>query len=290
MVLGGVRVDKSNQIPKWILSPRGGVRVSIKQDLTWRFSVSTGFRAPGVFDEDLHIASAGGDALLIENGPNLKEERSLSFSTGLDYIGLLQGRRYSLGANFFSTTLRDNFLLVESEPEGPDSRLWLRTNGPGSYVRGVDINGDYEITRDFSIRGGATFQVARFDQPEPQFGSLDFFRTPDRYGFLGFDWHLPGEIEFLGTADFTGAMKVPHLAGYIPEDRLENSSCFAVLTFVVSRTFDVTDQARMRLYLNAGNVTDNFQPDLDRGPNRDSAYVYGPGAMRQFIVGATWEF
>ena len=85
-------------------------------------------------------------------------------------------------------------------------------------------------------------------------------------------------------------MLVPHYAGYIPNDVLENSKSFATFNFVVSRVFSITDRVRMRLFLNTGNVTDSYQPDLDRGPLRDSGYVYGPAAMRQFTIGTTWEF
>ncbi len=290
MILGGVRVDKSNQLDHWVASPRVGLKYGATQNLTLRATLSTGFRAPGVFDEDLHIASAGGEALLIENGPALKEERSVSFSGGTDYNGEIRGRRFQVGASLFYTRLRDNFLLVETDRQQRDSRVWLRENGPGSYVGGVDLNGNFRLASRLNLRGGATFQVARFDEPEPQFGSLDFFRTPERYGFFGFDLDLPKNLEFIGTANFTGSMAVPHFAGFIPEDRLQTSKSFSVLDLVVSKMFNVTDRARLRLYGRLGNVTGAFQPDLDRGPNRDSSYVYGPGAMRQFTIGTTWEF
>jgi outer membrane receptor for ferrienterochelin and colicins len=290
MVLGGIRADKSNQLDHWVASPRVGVRYGVTQNLTARVTLSTGFRAPGVFDEDLHIASAGGEALLIENSPDLTEERSVSFSGGVDYIGMAGGRRYQFGAGVFYTKLYDNFLLAETDREDEGARVWLRENGPGSYVGGVDLSGNMQLLRRVSVRGGATFQVARFDEPEPQFGSLDFFRTPERYGFLGFDIDLPKEVEIIGTANFTGSMAVPHFAGYIPEDRLETSKNFAVFDLVVSKLFDVTDRVRLRLYGKLGNASDAFQPDLDRGPDRDSSYVYGPGAMRQFLIGTTWEF
>jgi outer membrane receptor for ferrienterochelin and colicins len=285
-----VRFDKSNQLDHWVASPRFGARVGLTKDLTWRATLSTGFRAPGVFDEDLHIASAGGEALLIENGPDLAEERSVSFSTGFDYLGMVHGRRYQFGANVFYTTLRDNFQLGETEREDDGARVWLRENGPGSYVGGIDLTGNLQLNRRLSFRAGGTLQVARYDEPEPQFGSLDFFRTPRRYGFAGFDLDLPREIEIVGSADITGSMSVPHFAGYVPNDRLETSRPFAVINLVVSKLFDINDRVTLRLYGSFGNLTDTFQPDLDRGPNRDSSYVYGPGSMRRAVIGTTWEF
>jgi outer membrane receptor for ferrienterochelin and colicins len=38
------------------------------------------------------------------------------------------------------------------------------------------------------------------------------------------------------------------------------------------------------------NIFDAYQDDLDRGPNRDSAYVYGPRFPRQFNISAQLSF
>ena len=96
--------------------------------------------------------------------------------------------------------------------------------------------------------------------------------------------------DWTGAIDYTGPMSVPHYAGYIAEDRLETSPSFWVFNTVVSRTFDVGDAAKMRLYFNLQNAGDRYQRDLDRGPNRDSGYVYGPPEMRRAVAGLTWEF
>ena len=49
----------------WILSPRGNVRVGLTNQLNLRVGVSTGFRPPQVFDEDLHIAAVGGGGAVV---------------------------------------------------------------------------------------------------------------------------------------------------------------------------------------------------------------------------------
>ncbi len=46
----------------------------------------------------------------------------------------------------------------------------------------------------------------------------------------------------------------------------------------------------MRLFVNVQNAGDSYQRDFDRGPNRDSAYVYGPAEMRRVVAGITYEF
>ena len=289
-VIGGTRIDKSNRLDKAILSPRAGIRVGLSNNVVARATVSTGFRAPAVFEEDLHIAQVGGEGFVLQNDGQLKEERSMSYSGGLDFAGLVMGRRAQLGLNLFRTNLHDAFTLAEDVVEGDEFRRLLRMNGPDASVGGASFDGSLWLTSRLSLRGGYTAQYARWAEPEPQFGARTFFRTPSRYGFLGSDWSLPGGIDWSFTADFTGRMIAPHYAGYIDEDRLETTPRFLTFNTVVSRTFELSERKRLRLFLNVQNIGDKYQSDLDRGPDRDSAYVYGPSEMRRAVAGFTFEF
>lgn len=288
-LIGGARLDKSNQVDRLIVSPRVGAKYAVGDGIVVRATWSTGFRAPAVFDEDLHITQVGGEGFLLQNDPGLREERSRSYMAGIDYGGTLRGRRFKFGANWFNTSLDDAFVLAEDMT--PDSfRRLLRVNGPGAAVSGVDFDANLQATARLAFRSGFTVQRARWREPEPQFGTMRFFRTPDTFGFVGADWSLPWKIEWSGTVDYTGSMSVPHYAGWIPEDRLEQSQRFVVLNGVISRLFDVGEQSRMRLFVNVQNAGDNYQRDLDRGRFRDSGYVYGPSEMRRVVAGLTWEF
>lgn len=290
VLLGGFRADKSNLINHWLVSPRANIRYGITESLSLRGGVSTGFRAPVIFDEDLHVAAVGGEGFVIQRAQHLRPERSVSYTASLDYQGRLFGRRFQAGASAFHTALRDNFLLDESLADG--FRLLERINGPGSFVRGLDTSLFWQLHSRLSLRGGATLQTARFRQPEPQFGGLRLFRTPNQYGFLQSDVILPGRLELTTLADFTGSMAVPHYAGYIPEDRLEQTRHFAVFNFTLARTFTPTpnEHFTIRLYGGLLNATDNVQRDFDQGPMRDSTYIYGPTQMRQATLGLTFRF
>ena len=64
-LLGGFRSDKNNLLHRWVLSPRGNLRFGINDSFSLRVGVSSGFRQPQVFDEDLHIAAVAGEAMLV---------------------------------------------------------------------------------------------------------------------------------------------------------------------------------------------------------------------------------
>ncbi len=293
-IVAGLRADKSNMLGDWVVSPRGNVRIGLSENWILRFGASTGFRAPQIFDEDLHIMAVGGEGFVIENSPNLKEEAAFSWTSSLDYIRDVGGGHLQAGVNFFSTNLDGVFVLEETPVPGGDFRRFLRVNGAGSHVRGFEFDLNWRINPSLALRAGGTFQQARYGEPEPVFGSLRYFRAPNRYGFAGVDIFLPQDISVFATADLTGSMLVPHYAGYIPEDRLQKSPKFAVYNLVCSRRFDLDrssgNRRRMRLYVKLSNLFDTYQRDLDRGPLRDAGYFYGPMNMRAVTLGMTMTF
>ncbi len=296
VVLAGGRVDKSNLLKNAVFSPRGNVRIGLTKALNLRVGMSTGFRAPQVFDEDLHVSSVGGAVMLVQRAANLRHESSKSFTTALDYTSVVKGKPFQLGASFFWTRLNDVFVLRETENEVDGNRIFERTNGPGSRFRGVEANMNTSLNSWMRIRGGWTFQQARYDQPEPVFGSLRYFRTPNSYGFGGADFDLPWKLQWINTLDFTGSMKIQHFAGYIPADRVEFSPWFQVWNTVVSREFALGrkhgdhDHRKLRIYVRGTNLTNSYQKDFDQGPLRDAKYIYGPMLPRGVVTGATMTF
>jgi outer membrane receptor for ferrienterochelin and colicins len=291
-VVGGLRADKSNILRNWVYSPRGNIRVGLGQNWNARFGVSTGFRSPTIFDEDLHVAAAGGAGFIVNRGPNLREERSLSYTASLDYTTSVNGNPLQVGTSFFHTRLSDVFVYQENVIPGQDFRELLRVNGAGAHVRGVQFDLNWRLHPRVGLRSGVTFQQARFEEPEPQFNSLRFFRTPNTYGFAGADIDLPGEVDISSTLDYTGSMMVPHFAGYILSDRLENGRSFLTWDVILGKTWDIgaEEKTQLRMFFRGRNLTDNFQRDLDQGPLRDSAYIYGPISMRSLSVGMTLRF
>ncbi|HCO67796.1 MAG TPA: hypothetical protein DIT04_08605, partial [Dysgonomonas sp.] len=54
-----------------VFSPRANVRYNPTENINIRLSYGQGFRAPQLFDEDLHVDIAGGAHIVSQRDPNL---------------------------------------------------------------------------------------------------------------------------------------------------------------------------------------------------------------------------
>lgn len=285
-ILYGVRADQHSVLDDPVLSPRLAVMHSPRSDLTFRFSVAQGFRAPVTFDEDLHIELAGGDARVIVPTDGLTEERSL----GLLLSGEWRPRFGTKGSAsvevaWFRTELDDLFQVVEADdPLTPGLTEFRRINAEGAVVQGVEIASSLRWGSALSAQWGVVFQSSRLDVPEPDFSSRDFFRTPDVSGTFSLLWRLPQEWSLFAGARYTGSMVMPHYAGFIAEDRLERTGSFFEVDLSVSKELQVAGR-ELTVTVGSRNLTDEYQPDLDQGAARDSNYVYGPRYPRSVFLG-----
>lgn len=289
-VVAGLRADRANTLDHWVISPRANIRLGFGNHWNLRMGLSTGFRAPVIFEEDLHVAAVGGMGFVIVNASDLREERSVSGTASLDYVGAVRARPFSAGVNLFWTRLDDVFVLAEEPVPGSPFRRFVRRNAPGSHVRGIQFDLSAQLHSRLSLRSGMTFQAARYRTPEPEFGSLHQFRSPSWYGFVSTEVSLGGGVSLYVNGDWTGPMYVPHYAGYIPFDRLEHTRSFTVWDARLVRSWTWADGQKVRLFAALENAFDSFQPDLDRGPFRDASYMYGPRQMRTVRFGLEWSW
>lgn len=288
-ILTGVRLNRHSALDKSIVTPRLSILVNIMKELSLRTSFSTGFRAPQVFDEDLHITQVGGGGMMITNSPSLKEEKSYSISSGIDY-GKQFGRnliQFSMEA--FYNKLSNTFVLHEVG-RIENARILERINGSGSKVYGFSFDFGLVLGPRFSLASGWTIQRSKLEEPEPDFNSQEFFRTPNFYGFSSLSYENNKLINANLSLEYTGSMKAPHYAGYILEDRLETTSPFWVLNLKLHRPISLTESCTISIFLGAYNFLDSYQNDLDKGADRDSGYVYGPAKPRSFYAGFEFSF
>ena len=94
---------------------------------------------------------------------------------------------------------------------------------------------------------------------------------------------------FVGVR-LTGSMAAPHYAGFIESARLERTPVFTTVDASYSRPLLTQGERTVALSINARTLTDAFQRDVDQGPLRDSAYVYGPRFPRSVSAGLRVAF
>lgn len=133
-VLLGTRLDENSAVKKAIFSPRATLRYNPTKNINIRATYAKGFRAPQVFDEDLHVGVVGGEAQRVTNAEDLRPEISHSFSLSNDMYFTLGGAQVNVLVEGFYTRLLDVFTNYKDKSE----------NGISYYTRhnyGIDDNG-----------------------------------------------------------------------------------------------------------------------------------------------------
>ncbi len=291
--LVGARADKHSLINKPIISPRVNIRYNPAKEYNFRLSYSTGFRAPQTYDEDLHVAIVGGDRVVTVLVPGLKQESSNSISASADLYHRFGNVQTNLLVEGFFTDLRDVFALRQLEgTDASGNAVMERYNGSGARVMGLNIEAKAFFSEHFDVQAGVTLQRSRYKKPEVWSEDPDvpaekrMFRTPDVYGYLTANWEITHKLRAVLTGTYTGPMKVQHFVGSgTPVDEAVRTPSFfdASLRFTYSfRLFN-----RVVLDVNAGvsNIFNSYQEDFDKGPTRDSGYIYGPSQPRCITAG-----
>jgi outer membrane receptor for ferrienterochelin and colicins len=286
----GLRADKHSTVDRLIASPRLALMITPDENLNIRASVARGFRAPQAFDEDLHLSSVGGEIRIIRLDPDLREERSTNYMLGAEWRPQAGKGQALFELNGFYTGLSDLFFAKENNEPATGAFEFLKVNQGDARVYGMEANAGWGIGDDFILQSGVVFQRARYAEPEPNFGSLDFFRTPNRYANLTLSWTTARLGTVFVGARYTGSMKAPHYAGYIHEDRLETTPSFVTLDASIGYPMYVAGNRRLTATVAGRNLTNAFQRDLDQGMFRDANYVYGPRFPRSVSVGLRVEF
>ena len=105
----GARVDKHNLVEKAVFSPRINLRYSPSKQLTLRATYGEGFRAPQIFDEEMHIEMAAGNRFKIHLADGLKEERSRTVTLSANGYHTFGTTNFNWMVEGFYTTLSNVF-------------------------------------------------------------------------------------------------------------------------------------------------------------------------------------
>ena len=295
----GLRVDKHSELDDPVPNPRVALKFTPLHYLKLRTSFATGFRAPQIFDEDLHITIMGGEAQSIVNASGLEAEKSYSFSQQIALDGSVGGGwELSGGVNGFYTTITDMFALDEQDdPATLDQLEFVRVNSGKAQVYGGEIEFGAEYKNIWDVDLGLTLEKAENDEADPDFGSKELFRTPKIYGFLSTFVQPVEGLEISSSMDVTGPMKVPHYEGDVPVDadgeaipQLEDSPWFFDWDASISYRWQVKNDFYLKPFLGIKNILDAYQDDFDQGDGRDAGYVYGPRQPRTVYGGIKGGF
>jgi len=295
----GLRVDKNSELDNPVANPRVALKFSPLHWLKLRTSFATGFRAPQIFDEDLHITIMGGEAQSIENDPNLSAEKSYSLSQQVAMEGSVgAGWKLSGGVNGFYTVITDMFALdLQDDLNTPNQLEFVRVNSGKAQVYGGEIEFGTAYKDIWTLDLGISLENAENDEADPDFGSKELFRTPKFYGFVSTFVQPVKGLEISTSLDITGAMKVPHYEGDVPTDQagepipqLEESPWFADWDASVAYRWDLKNNMYIKPFLGIKNILNSYQSDFDKGDGRDAGYVYGPRQPRTIYGGIKGGF
>ena len=288
-ILVGGRLEQHSLLEKPIFSPRANVRYTPIDPIILRVSYASGYRAPQIYEEDLHVGAVGGEVSLISLDENLRPEYSHSVSGSIDMYQRFGKWDLNLTLEGFFTQLNDVFTLVENGHDALGNLLLTRTNASGARVAGLNVEAKVGYGHLLTFQAGYTYNHSRYIQPEQWSPTIApqrrMFRTPDHYGYFLLNIEPLKHFHILTNGKVTGNMLVQHFAGYIPEDKEVTTPVF--FEWDVKLCYDIPIYKHYTLEINAGvkNLLDHFQQDLDKGMDRDAGYIYGPATPRTFFAG-----
>ncbi|MDE5422777.1 TonB-dependent receptor [Ancylomarina sp. DW003] len=278
-------IDKSGNV----FSPRVNILYDIIPELQFRLSYSQGYRAPQIFDEDLHIISSTTQRIIHKNSTNLKKETSHSYMSSLDYNTKIGSTKIGFLVEGFYTKLDDAFVNVDSEPDANNVVVRTRTNAKdGALVYGINTELNIVPSRNFSLTAGFTSQKSKYEEPqEISFGKKAFMRTPNNYGFLTVDWDFSEKWCFSASGNYTGKMYLPYYGNTIAnpiDGELRESDSFVDFGTKIEYTTKI-NKADVQFWGGIKNIFNAYQDDFDKSIDRDPNYVYGPGTPRTISLG-----
>lgn len=286
-VLGG-RVDKSSELGDVIVSPRIGVWASPSPALVLRANYSTGYRAPEVFSEDIHIDVLGADPIRVVNAPGLVAERADSFALGFDWRPTWNDGAFTLDGQAYLTKLRDTFVIGEIEGTANGALSRTRSNAGGSRVAGAELNVTYRFSPALNASVGGAYIDARYDDAQVVFNdggtvlkTRRYLKSPRLASVGQLVWRMTPSFDAFLAARYTGSIHV--LNNRVGEIR--RSPDFLVLDLTGTRHLPIGDGDReIDVTFGIKNLTDARQRDLEVGAGRDSDYVLGPRLPRTLFV------
>ncbi len=281
----GSRFDNHSEINQIIISPRLNIKYKFHRDFVFRSGYSTGFKAPQIYDEDLHICGLEGGQKIIRNSDDLTEEKSHSLTAGLDYNGYIGKFGVMAGITGYYTKIQDAFSTEFSHSEGR-SNIWYRINQGGASISGVEIETGIQPNSAIEIIANVTFTDGQYEEQLEDWGTTDFLRTPDISGNLALSATLTSDLSISLKGKYLGKAQIPHEG----KMKLIESDSFIRTDFYANYKLSFLQDFNAKVTLGVRNLMNAYQEDLDVGADRDPAYVYGPALPRSLFFNIETNF
>lgn len=280
--------DKSGTV----LVPRASIMYDLTEYLQTRLGFSRGYRAPQIFDEDLHIETSGSRQVVNKNDPGLKQENSSSFTLSFDFNKKLGGINTNILVEGFLNKLHNPFRNEIGAPDENGTVIYTRINSKdGASVQGLNLELKLMPSDKLSASAGFTIQSSKYKTAEETFGEKNFFRTPDTYGFFTVDWEFARNFGLSATGNYTGRMLVPYFGVDLSEGEvrdageLRRSKTFFDAGLKFHYDMRITGGVTVEWFAGMKNIFNSYQKDFDKGIDRDPSYIYGPSLPRTVFLG-----
>lgn len=295
-LLGGARIDKHTLVNAPVVSPRLNLRYAPTTHLTLRTGFATGFRAPQVYDEDLHVGAVGGELYRITNADDLRMERSYSATASVNYCFHIGKLEADLMIEGFYTSITDAFvneLLFDDTTSG--YLHYERRNADGATVKGLNAELTLSPMETMRLQIGGTWQSSRYSGQGKEWDEGIYEqrmeRAPDLYAYLTGIYSPTKHLQFNISGIFTGPMIVYHHVaeqdkhGADGHVHRETTPSFFDLSLKATYTIPCGESTTLQIDAGIQNLFDSYQRDLDSGHERDSQYIYGPSLPRTIFAG-----
>lgn len=274
--------DEENNVKdksKSVFSPRVTFLYDVMSNLQARLSYSAGYRAPQIFDEDLHIETSGSKKVIHKNSPNLKQETSDSYMLSFDYNKSYGSSSFGFLVEGFYTKLNNPFSPDRSEPDANGVVTYTRINAEkGAAVKGANIELNYIPLENLKIKAGFTIQESKYKEAQ-DFNEKRFLRTPNNYGFFIIDWEPIENWDVVASGNYTGKMLVPY-----GEEELRKSKEFMDVGLKITKNIPLNNN-KLDISLGLNNLFNSYQKDFDKGVDREPGYIHGPFNPRTIYFG-----
>ncbi|MCT4615487.1 MAG: TonB-dependent receptor [Marinifilaceae bacterium] len=284
--------DGSGDTDGNVFSPRLTLKYDIFEYLQARGSFSKGYRAPQLFDEDLHIEASTSRKIIHKNSPKLEQETSNSYMASLDFNKKIGNTSVGILAEGFVTKLDNPFINERSDPDANGVTTYTRINAKdGAEVKGINLEFNIIPSIKYAFKGGLTIQKSEYENAaEVDFNEKKFLRTPEKYGFFTFEYKPTKKFNISASGNYTGSMLVPYhgpklgTAEKMDAGIIKESDDFFDLGIKFDYTMKING-AKMKFIAGMKNIFNSYQDDFDKGGDRDPAYIYGPLNPRTIYFG-----